>query len=274
MPPTYLATDDDLSDFRREMFTADASTTPGDPSKPVYWIGEGPGIVVMPEIPGLTPEVAGFARRLSAEGFTVAVPSLFGSPGRAGSVPRAGAQFSKSCVSKEFTALATGTTSPVTPWLRALVAEVHGRCGGPGVGVLGMCFTGGFVLGLMVESSVLVAVASQPSLPLPLGKARAGDLGLSPGDLTVVKERLAEGACAIGLRFTEDPLVRPERFERMRVEFGDGFIGVEIDSSKGNAHGFARDAHSVLTMEYDDTPGHPTHDAYQLVIDHMKRRLL
>lgn len=271
--PTWISNDDDLTDFKREVFTADADATPGDSSKPVYWMGKGPGVIVIPEIPGLTPDVAEFARRIAAEGFTAVVPSLFGTPGKAGSQGYATSQFVKGCVSKEFAAFTTGSTSPVTGWLRALAGEVHRRCGGPGIGVIGMCFTGGFALGMMVESSVLVPVLSQPSLPLPVGKLRR-DLGISPGDLTVAKERVADGGCVIGLRFTHDPFVPEERFARLREEFGDGFIGVEIDSSDGNAHGFTKDAHSVLALEYSEEPGHPTREAYELVVKHLSDRLL
>ena len=35
----------------------------------VYTRGEGPGVVVMHEIPGITPEVARFARRVADDGF-------------------------------------------------------------------------------------------------------------------------------------------------------------------------------------------------------------
>lgn len=272
--PTWTKVDDDLTDFTREIFTGESACTPGDSSKPVYWIGEGPGVIVMPEMPGLIPEVADFARRLAAEGFTVAVPSLFGVPGRSGSYAASVRVLPKNCVSKEFSAFAAGSTSPVTGWLRALAAEVHERCGGPGIGVLGMCFTGGFALGLVVESSVLVGVMSQPSLPLPTTRKLRADLGVSPDDLAKAKAAVAGGTCLIGLRFTDDPLVRKERFQNLRREFGSGFIGVEIDSSPGNTHGFPKDAHSVLTLEYSDTPGHPTLEAYQLVVEHLSERLL
>lgn len=271
--PDWIAEPDDLSDFTMDVHTGPEGSTPGDRSKSVYWIGEGPGVVVMPEMPGLTPDVARFARRVAEAGFTCAVPSLFGEPGRPGSNTYVARSMVKGCVSSEFVAFATGTTSPVTGWVRSLVAETHRRCGGSGVGVVGMCFTGGFVLGVLVEESAVVGVMSQPSLPLPVGGSRKRDLGIGDDDLAAVKARvLADDACVIGLRFTGDPLVPGERFERLRAEFGDAFIGVEIDSTKGNADGFPKDAHSVLTTEQRPAPN-PTADAYELVIDHFRRRL-
>ena len=91
----------------------------------------------------------------------------------------------KVCVSREFTTMATGQTSPVAGWLRSLARSLHEELGGPGVGALGMCFTGGFALAMMVDTSVVAPVLAQPSLPFPVGKKRAADLNLSPADLAV-----------------------------------------------------------------------------------------
>ncbi len=260
---------DTFEDFSKEPFTADGET------KQVYWKGSGPAVVVMTEIPGITPLVADFARRVEAAGHTVALPDLFGDPGRAATKPYELTSLVKRCVSQEFVALATEQASPVTVWLRALVDEAHGRAGGErGVGVVGMCLTGGFALALAINPKVRVSVMSQPSLPLSIGKKRARDLGMSREDLAVVAERAASGdLCPIALRFTGDPLVRQARFDHLREVLGDAFIGVEIDSSKGNEHGFARDAHSVLTSEWRDEKGFPTSDANDMILEHFAEHL-
>ena len=122
-------------------------------------------------------------------------------------------------------------------WLRKLAAAEHERCGGPGVGVVGMCFTGGFALAMMVDDVVLAPVLSQPSLPFPLSKKFKADIGISDGDLARVKERTAAGTCLLGLRFSNDPFCFEQRFETLRRELGDAFIAVEIDSAPGNPHG-------------------------------------
>ncbi len=80
--------------------------------------------------------------------------------------------------------------------------------------------------------------------------------------------------CVLGLRFTGDRAVPAERFARLREELGDGFVGVEIDSSKGNPHGIPGVAHSVLTGHLVDEPGHPTRDALDQVLDLFRKRLL
>jgi dienelactone hydrolase len=136
-----------------------------------------------------------------------------------------------------------------------------------------MCFTGGFALGMMVDERMLAPVLSQPSLPFPIGKKRSGALGISDADLATVKQRAANGACLLGMRFTKDPAVPTARFETLRRELGDRFIAVEIDSPKGNEHGIPRSAHSVLTEHFVDTPGHPTHAAMERVLTFFDEQL-
>lgn len=260
---------DDLADFVTH------SKRFGDLSYDVYVIGQGPAVVVMPEIPGLTPDVAEFARRVAGAGFTAWVPSLFGTPGKPPTDASAFAELAKQCVRKEFLAFARGKRAPVTDWLASLVRHAHAECGGDGVGVVGMCFTGNFALALAVDPLVLVPVMSQPSLPFGVTKKHRADLHVAPDDLREVKRRTTdEGLCVIGMRFTGDKLVPGERFDTLRQEFGDAFIGVEIDSSKGNPHGFGWRAHSVLTAEYSEDPDHPTNEAHELVLDHFRQRLL
>ncbi len=258
---------DVLSGFVREPFTAEGKT------HDVYRMGTGPAVIVIAEMPGITPKVIEFARRVVAIGCTAVMPHLFGRPGRPPTVGYTLESLGPACVSREFSTMALRRTSPITSWLRPLAAHEHQRCGGAGVGVVGMCFTGGFALGMMVDDVVVAPVLSQPSLPFPMGKARKADIGISDGDLARVKERVAGGACVIGLRFTGDPFCFESRFETLRRELGDGFIAVEIDSSPGNPYGYPKKAHSVLTEHYVDTPGSPTRDAMDQVLDFFRTRL-
>ena len=138
----------------------------------IFRLGNGPAVVVIHEVPGITPEVAGFARRVAAENFRVYLPHLFGTPGKPLSLPYAGAQILYACIRREFHVLARGHSSPVTDWLRALCRHAHAECGGPGVGAVGMCLTGNFALALMVDESVMAPVLSQPSLPFGVSRSR------------------------------------------------------------------------------------------------------
>jgi dienelactone hydrolase len=256
-----------LGDFAQEQFTAQGKT------RDIYRLGSGPAVIVIAEIPGITPKVVEFARQVAALRCTVVLPHLFGEPGAEASVSRMFKSIGPACISREFSVLALKKTSPVTVWLRALAAHEHQRCGGPGVGVVGMCFTGGFALAMMVDDTVVAPVLSQPSLPFPFTKKHKADIGISDADLATVKARVAQGACLIGLRFTNDPFCFSERFETLRRELGDGFIAVELDSSAGNPYGHPKNAHSVLTEHLDDRPGTPTRAALDQVLDFFKDRL-
>jgi dienelactone hydrolase len=255
--------------FTESEFTHDGFT------RQVFRAGSGPAVIVIHESPGLHPGVVEFARRVLECGFTVFMPSLFGKPGKEFGMAYSLRSIGGACVAREFTVFALNQTAPVIGWLRRLAAEAHAECGGPGVGAVGMCFTGGYALGMMVDQSVLAPVLSQPSLPLGPGAKREAAVGISDDDFTKVKQRAAvEDVCLLGLRFTADRFVPKERFDTLRRELGDKFIAVEIDSSKGNPHGIKRSAHSVLTLDLVDEPGHPTRAALDQVLEFFRDRLL
>jgi dienelactone hydrolase len=205
---------------------------------PTYRKGTGPGVIVIHEIPGLTPSVVGFAEEVVGAGFTVVLPSLFGTPGAPMTTPRVVGALGRICVSRELTMLALGQTQPVADWLRSLARDLRAELGGPGVGALGMCFTGGFALAMMVDPSVVAPVLAQPSTPFAVSPKRSADLNLSPADLAAVKARAAAGCDVLGLRFRSDPAVG-KRFDTLTRELGDAFLRVEFDG-KG---------HSTLTEQ-------------------------
>jgi dienelactone hydrolase len=256
-----------LADFTSSTFTWEGDT------RALYRTGSGPAVIVISEMPGITPHVAEFGRKVAARGLTAVLPHMFGEDGRAPSAGYIGSSITRACIAKEFTVLATGRTSPIIGWLRALARDEHQRCGGPGVGAVGMCFTGGFALGMMVDDAVVAPVLSQPSLPFPVSTSRRKDVGLSPADLVRVQERAAAGCRVIGLRFTGDKASPPERFAQLQSLLGDAFVGVEIDSAPGNPYGHRKGAHSVLTEDLDDRPGTPTRAALDQVLDFFTERL-
>ena len=229
---------DVLAGWEKGSFTAAGFT------RDTYRRGSGPGIIVVHEVPGITPKVTEFANELVESGFTVVMPSLVGSPGKEFSNGYAMASLTKVCISKEFSALALGKTSPIIAWLRALGRNLHQEVGGTGIGALGMCFSGGFALGMMIDDHMVAPVLSQPSMPFSVGKKRAASLHLSPDDERAVRERAAAGCEVLGLRFTGDRLVG-DRFATLRDLIGDKFVAIELPSSKKNDH-------SVLTEQRDD----------------------
>ena len=270
-------TDAGLRDFEHTTFTH------GGTERDVFRLGTGPAVIVIAEMPGITPKVLEFARRVAAIGCTAVLPHLFGEPGRS---PSHGAKPSRgdvahmlktivpACVSREFTVLATGRTSPVVTWLRALAADEHERCGGPGVGAVGMCFTGGYALAMAADDRLLAPVLSQPSMPIGITKKQKRSIDISPSDLAKVKDRCANGGLEVlGLRFTSDRLVPAERFEFLRDELGDAFTAVELGDDDANPDA-AMDPHSVLTEHLVDEPGSATRAALDQVLDLFRTRLL
>jgi dienelactone hydrolase len=206
--------------------------------------GVGPGVVVVHEVPGITPRVERFANGVVAAGFTVVMPSLVGRPGKPVTTAYGVQSMVSVCIAREFAAWALDRTAPVIAWLRALAGQLHADVGGPGVGAVGMCFSGGFALGMMVDDRMIAPVLSQPSLPIALGRRKAG-LHLSADDLATVVDRAANGCQVLGLRFDRDPLVGDRRFDALSEVLGDAFLAVELPSSK-------RSDHSVLTEHRDD----------------------
>ncbi|MFB7630825.1 dienelactone hydrolase family protein [Streptomyces sp. NPDC056149] len=269
--------DHDLTGFDRETFTHDGVR------RRILRRGTGPAVIVMAEVPGITPKVLQFAERVADIGCTVVLPVLFGTPGRdadphhvgrLNAARYAGSTMRKVCVRKEFTALAIGKSSPVVTWLRALAAHEHERCGGPGVGAVGMCFTGGFALAMAVDDRLLAPVLSQPSLPLPITKRRAASIDISADELAVVRGRCErDGLQVMGLRFRSDRLVPDDRFAFLRRELGDAFTAVELSDEDANPQA-AMAPHSVLTEHLIDEPGQPTRAALDEVLDLFRRRLL
>jgi dienelactone hydrolase len=251
-----------------------APFTGGGYTHDVYRKGAGPGVVLIPELPGIHPGVLGLGNHLVDNGFTVATPSLFGTPGRPATGAYAVASIARACVAREFAAFATNKQRPVSLFLRALARDLNASTPGKGVGVIGQCFTGGFALAAAVDDSVLAPVLSQPSVPLPLGRARRANPGLSEAELATVADRCAnDGLCAIGLRFSEDNLVPRERFASLKERLGDAFEVIEIDSSPANQWDFAKGAHSVLTDEVREVDGQPAYEARKRVVQFLTERL-
>ena len=284
MTPTV----DVLADFERTEFTAEGKT------RDVYRIGSGPGVIVISEMPGITPRVADFGRIVARDGFTAVLPHVFGEPGREVSVPYVLSSVSWGCISREFSTMALRRTSPITNWLRALYVtalrdsgqldlamkqarEVLVRRPGDATALAELALVH------LAKGERDTPVLSQPSLPFGLTRAHRRDLGVSDDDLARVKERVRAseagrgdepGLCVLALRFTGDKLVPADRFQRLRDELGDGVVTVEIDSSPGNAWGIKRNAHSVLTEELvADDPDHPTRQALEQVLDLFRTRL-
>jgi len=253
-----------LCDYMRADFTA------GPITRPVYRRGHGPAVIVIHEVPGLHTQVIAFADRLAASGMTVFCPSLFGTPGAEPTKGAAAVQlFLNICIRREFAAWRDGRSSPIVDWLRALAARAHAECGGPGVGALGMCFTGGFALAMMTEPAVIAPVLSQPSLPI-LG-AKAGSIDATPAEIACARRRFeAEDLSLLALRYKSDRLVPDARFRRYEREFPGRVETIELEDADARPDtGLA--PHSVLTIHLPDSG--PGKHAETRVIAFLRQRL-
>jgi dienelactone hydrolase len=272
MPKRDLDEDDPLDDFDRREITLEGA------AKVVYVAGAGPAVIVMTEMPGISPHVARFARWVRDAGFTVYMPSLFGRDGAVPGVEEGIAVFQRACVSAEFRAFAGGGSSPVTAWLRALARLAHEECGGPGVGAIGMCFTGNFALTMMLEPSMVAPVVSQPSLPLDV----PAGLEIAPDELVAVRQRLdRDDLTVMAYRFEGDKYCTAQRFAAYSAALGDRFVARVLPESAANRDALApffehvvASPHSVVTAHLIDEAGQPTIAARDEILSFFARRLI
>lgn len=226
----------DLNGFNRFDFAKEGTT------KPVYRRGQGPGVILMHELPGMVPACVELARSIAAADYTVYMPLFFGQPDETRSllalVPEVIGAW---CIRREFTLLRRGLTSPITTWLRWLAQEVREQTGHVKVGAIGMCLTGNFALAMLLEDCVVAPVVCQPSLPLFGGSAGRRDIGLDAAHLVCIKDRVRRDDITIlGFRFLGDRIAPAARFAQMEQEFQPHFL----------ANNLLGDDHSVLTIHF------------------------
>jgi dienelactone hydrolase len=267
---TELPTQDGLEDFKAREVTLLGAT------KTVHIAGQGPAVIVMAEMPGITPYLARFARWVRDAGFTVYMPSLFGVDGTMPDTEESVAVFRRACVSAEFRAFAANEASPITQWLRALARHAHAESGGAGVGAIGMCFTGNFALSMMLEPSMLAPVVCHPALPLD----NPGATGLGAQELSAVRRRLErENLTVLAYRFEGDKWCRAQRFAAFQEALGDAFIPRVLPDSAAEPEPAAfykhvvATPHSVVTAHLIDEEGEPTRAARDEILAFFASRL-
>ena len=237
---------------------------------PVLVKGEGPGIILMHELPGFVPEFWRLANWIVAAGFRVYAPALYdaaGTPheelveihGKVGGLARA-------CVSREIRLFAKSGGSPISDWLRTLAREVHEECGGPGVGAVGLCLTGNFAWSVAVEPSVIAAVAGEPALPFNA----AGSIHLDPDEAEALSQR--ENLEVMALRFDGDPSCKAARFAALEDLLGDRLETRVLPDAAKNPQGNPF-PHAVLTKDLIAEDGQPTLEAARDVLAFLSYRL-
>jgi hypothetical protein len=222
-----LSQRDLLEDFERRAVTV------MNKRKQVFVGGNGPAVIVMAELPGITPYVARFARWVRDAGFTVYMPNLFGDAGApGGSVTTTVRAVVQICVSREFHLLRSHSSGPIADWLRGLAALALGEAGGKGVGAVGR------------------------------DELRAVRERLDSDDLTVR-----------AYRFRGDRICRAQRFTAYQAALGDRFVPTVIEDEHAREDTSKPKRHSVLTRHLIDADGEPTRQAVDDIIDFFAARL-
>jgi dienelactone hydrolase len=234
----------------------------------VYFEGDGPAVVLMHELPGMTPGCLRAAKRIVECGFKVYLPLFFGHPN---DYSISDGLFSTVfCIRHEFNVFTSNGVSPIAEWLRELCRRVYADCGNRGVGLIGMCLTGNVVLSVMLEPTVRVPVMCEPALPFFHKSA----LGVPEEDLAMAKLRAASNPI-LAFRFESDNKCPKERFRTLREAFGENIRTVEIPTGPDNPFDIPKNAHSVLTGDYPDqeNPNHPVQHAFDEILMHFRREL-
>ena len=251
-------------------FDESASFSSNGISHTVFSAGKGPGVLLMHELPGMTPEFWRLANWLS-QYFTVWAPDLFGD--KKTHTPANSAVLTlRACISREIHLFAKNDPGPITQWLRALAKDLHTHSGGAGVGAIGMCMTGNFALTLALDPWVVAPVASQPGIPASTPfQNQDGGLQMTRDE----KQQLAgRDVDVMGLRFEGDALCRAARFDAIRdVIGGDRFLEHVIADEHRNPNGPLKTPHSVLTADLVDADDSVTKQKLMEVISFLKARI-
>jgi dienelactone hydrolase len=275
MAATMGMGNDVLRGFRKFQFTRE------DISHEVHVTGTGPPVLIMHELPGLTPSALGLGRRLAKAGFTTYLPLLFGEAG----MSEVTGSYRQLCVSREFARLEAGVSAPIVDWLRGLAGELSTRHGGSNVGAIGMCLTGAFVIPLILEPCVTAPVAAQPGVPFSVSFRAIGigrgewmtQINVSDADLDAAAARArAENLSLLATRFESDRICPAERLDRLQQAFGERLLRRELPGGS-TWRQLAAPRHATLTEEYDrapDRPDEPTRVLFAEVVSFLRERLV
>lgn len=226
----------------------------------VYSRGAGKLLVLIQELPGIGQETLALADKFVDRGYKVIMPHLFGPIGSTHMVTN----FVRvMCMQKEFRLFSANRSSPVVDWLKALCRQVKEEHQAKGVATIGMCLTGNFAISLMADDSVLAGYSSQPSLPL----LNHGAVPMSDEEVKEVKARLDEiGPMHCG-RIAEDIYCTAKRFEALDRVFNTD------EKERIIFHTLPGKGHSILTLDFVDEAGHPTHRALEEIMDYFDSML-
>ncbi|MFH8253256.1 dienelactone hydrolase family protein [Microbacterium sp. B2969] len=203
-----------MTSSRRMEFESHPVST-GEISHDVY-LGpvRGPGVLLIHELAGLTENTFELAETITAAGFTVAVPHLFGRVRGEGTGAMASgiAGLLGRCIAREMSVFFREQPRKGTNWLQAAVSWLGENTESPrGVGVIGMCATGSFAMATVVDPAVGVVIGSQAASPAfrPAGwSVPGGDQAIGRSEAAVMVLRFRDDRKSAKARVEQIPVLR------------------------------------------------------------------
>ena len=227
----------------------------------IYTNGNGQKIVVIiQELPGIGPKTLELADRFVQQEYTVVLPHLFGPIGKKATARNS---IQVLCMQKEFKIFAKNESSPIVDFLSGLCSSLKTKHQVKGVAVIGMCLTGNFAISLMANEDVLAGFASQPSLPILSQKS----LHMSADDIDKIKQRLDKiGPMHCG-HFKKDKLCTRKKIDMIDKKFNTD------NKQRIIFHKICGKGHAILTEDFVNEVGEPTHTALNEVFDYFNEQL-
>lgn len=191
----------------------------------------GKTILLLHEIPGLSPTDLSLARCLAKEGFNVHAPLLFGTPGQ-DSVFKG---YRAACKSRLFECSKLKARSAILDKLEPMAECLATRTGGP-IGVIGMCLTGILPLAMLLNK-VEAAVVCQPTLPFSLWHGgptgdQIEDLGLGERDLSDAGD---SSTPFLAMHYTSDKRSPVGRMQALQKTFAGRVAVISLCGEHGHS---------------------------------------
>ena len=208
----------------RERFTEFHVQGPGGHCYPIYRTPRnGPPVLVLHELNGLSAPPLDFSLELGSKQWTVYAPALYGEYGdsRPVSALRELKRDPRWKVSDP------DDSGPILDDVAALIGWISRQHRGQRVIVMGNCLTGGFPLAFLERRDVKAAILCQPAMPLPEGlwqtlfktqpaaAKRALALPVDRVQRSLVAMRRDRSKVLLGFHYLEDPIAPIEKFHTL-----------------------------------------------------------
>ncbi len=224
-----------------------------------------PAILLLHELPGMTPQCLSLATNIASRGYTVYLPLMFGRPDENNDLSTIWNTVFL-LLDCKWSLFHKYETPGIVKDLKIITNEIEQRQGPKKMGVVGMCLTGTLPLSLLSNTNVETLVLSQPAMPFGFTSAQKSALGLSFADMCFAVNRVSQEQLTIlGLRFASDTICTSNRFNSLHQLFGSNFHDLTIPEYECRTN-ICTTLHSVLCEQYDNAPGSPTRNRFDAMM--------